>query len=76
MSLNELRKEIDAIDEQVVALLNRRAAIAQEIGHAKTRSKLQHYTPEREQSVYKRLSALNKGPLPPEAVRAGGAVRP
>lgn len=70
MNLNELRKEIDAIDEQVVNLLNRRASIAQEIGHHKSKSKLHHYTPEREQSVYKRLSALNTGPLPPEAIRA------
>lgn len=70
MNLNELRKEIDAIDEQVVNLLNRRASIAQEIGHHKSKSKLHHYTPEREQSVYKRLSALNKGPLPSEGIRA------
>jgi chorismate mutase/prephenate dehydratase len=70
MNLNELRKEIDTIDEQVVNLLNRRASIAQEIGHHKSKSKLHHYTPEREQSVYKRLSALNGGPLPSESIRA------
>ena len=54
MNLNELRKEIDAIDEQVVNLLNRRASIAQEIGHHKSKSKLHHYTPEREQSATRR----------------------
>ncbi len=70
MNLNELRKEIDTIDEQVVALLNRRAEIAQEIGHHKSRSKSFHYTPEREQTVYKRLATLNKGPLPVQSVRA------
>jgi chorismate mutase / prephenate dehydratase len=70
MNVSELRKEIDTIDEQVVNLLNRRAAIAQEIGHHKSRSKTFHYTPEREQTVYKRLLALNKGPLPPVAIRA------
>jgi len=70
MNLNELRKEIDAIDEQVVTLLNRRAEIAQEIGHHKTRDKSPYFTPEREQTVYKRLTALNNGPLPNEGIRA------
>ncbi len=70
MSLNDLRKEIDKIDEQVVQLLSRRASIAQEIGHHKSRTSTHYFTPEREQTVYKRLSDLNKGPLPNSALSA------
>ncbi|MBP6530553.1 MAG: chorismate mutase, partial [Burkholderiales bacterium] len=33
--LNELRKKIDAIDDEVLSLLSRRAGIAQEVGHTK-----------------------------------------
>ncbi len=70
MNLNELRKEIDQIDEQVVSLLSRRAAIAQEIGHHKSKTRSHYFTPEREQIVYKRLASLNQGPLPNDAIRA------
>jgi chorismate mutase/prephenate dehydratase len=70
MSLSELRKEIDQIDEQVVGLLNRRAEIAQEIGRQKARARSHYFTPEREQTVYKRVAALNKGPLPSLALRS------
>lgn len=70
MNLHELRKEIDQIDEQVVGLLNRRAEIAQEIGRHKARTRSHYFTPEREQTVYKRLAALNRGPLPASALRA------
>jgi chorismate mutase / prephenate dehydratase len=70
MSLNDLRKEIDQIDEQVIKLLNRRAEIAQEIGQHKARSRSHYFTPEREQTVFSRLTRLNAGPLPPEAIRA------
>jgi chorismate mutase/prephenate dehydratase len=70
MNLNDLRKEIDRIDEEILALLNHRARLAQEIGHHKTRSRALHYTPERETAVFKRLTGHNKGPLGPEAVRA------
>lgn len=70
MNLNDLRKEIDQIDEQVLKLLNRRAEIAKEVGQHKARSRSHYFTPEREQTVFKRLVSQNTGPLPPEAVRS------
>lgn len=70
MSLSDLRREIDQIDEQVVQLLNRRAALAQEIGHQKARTKSHYFTPEREQTVFKKLHAANKGPLDNAAITA------
>lgn len=70
MSLPEWRKEIDRIDEQVLQLLNRRAELAQQIGHAKSSSRSHYFTPEREFNVFKRLISLNNGPLDQHAVRA------
>ncbi|MEP6754193.1 MAG: prephenate dehydratase [Chthonomonadales bacterium] len=70
MSLSDLRKEIDQIDEQVVKLLNRRAKLAQDVGHHKTKTRSHYFTPEREQTVYKRLTALNSGPLTADSIRA------
>ncbi len=70
MNLNDLRKEIDQIDEQILVLLSRRGEIVQEVGRHKTRSRSHYFTPEREQVVFKRLAALNKGPLDANAIRA------
>lgn len=67
--LFELRQQIDAIDDQILALLNQRARIAREIGHAKTGQGLDYYNPGREQAVFERLTAQNNGPFPSEAVR-------
>src|SRR5579871_1534373 len=70
MSLPEWRKEIDRIDEQVIQLLNHRAELVQQIGHAKSHTRSHYFTPEREHTVFKRLLSLNKGPLDAAAVRA------
>ncbi len=70
MSVSDLRKEIDRVDERIIELLNRRAEIAHEIGRHKAHSKSPYFTPERERAVVKRLMAVSKGPLPPEALRA------
>lgn len=70
MNLHELRKQIDTLDEQMLELLNQRAALAMEIGRTKKRHAALYYTPEREQAVLDRLVKANKGPLPPQAIRA------
>jgi chorismate mutase/prephenate dehydratase len=69
-SLSDLRKEIDAIDDQVLELLNRRAELAAEIGQHKTRARSHYFTPEREDAVLRRLVQHSRGPLPASAVRA------
>ena len=70
MSLNELRKEIDSLDEQMLELLNRRAKLAQEVGHNKSATRSLYFTPEREHNVFKKLLSMNNGPLENPAVRA------
>ena len=63
------RGEIDAIDRALVALLNRRAACAAEIGRIKHAAGLPVYAPRREEDVLANAVAANGGPLPPQAVR-------
>ena len=61
--LEAIRQDIDAIDEELVQLLNRRAALAQEVGRVKGRDQRPYFTPEREREIFKRLEVQNPGPL-------------
>jgi len=70
VSLDELRARIDAIDGQVLELLNERAACALKIGEIKKSSNAPYYVPEREKAVLQKLTEENGGPLGDEAVRA------
>ena len=69
-SLAGLRREIDRIDDQLLALLNERARVAVEVGELKAKDGGVVYRPEREKDIYRRLAALNDGPLDHESVRA------
>lgn len=69
-TLEACRQEIDAIDEQLLALLNRRMEVVEEVGHIKNSSGAPIYRPEREKAIIKRLTALNKGLLNEEAIAA------
>ena len=64
--LKQHRDQIDAIDEQILKLVNARAALAQQIGSLKEDGVI--YRPEREAQVLRRLQANNTGPLSVEAV--------
>jgi len=65
VSLADLRGKIDAIDEELLALMNRRAAVAQEVARAKIAAGEENcfYRPEREAAVLRRIKAMNHGPL-------------
>ena len=63
------RERIDAIDDQILGLLNSRSACAVEIGRLKRRVGLPIYSPERERSILARLTGRNPGPLDGLAVR-------
>jgi len=68
--LKELRAEIDAIDDEILTLLNRRARAALEVGAIKGEMGLKFYVPEREAEILRRLSATNQGPFPNEGLKA------
>lgn len=65
--LSEYRTQIDAIDQQLLELLNERARIALQVGIAKGGENI--HRPEREAEVLHNVTATNKGPLADEAVR-------
>lgn len=62
-TLDEIRQDIDAIDESLVELLNRRIQFTQEVGVVKGKSDRPYFTPERERAIYEKLARLNQGPL-------------
>ncbi len=69
--IDELRARIDVIDEQLVALLNTRAACAIEIGRLKRELGLPIYQPEREAAVVRRVREATTrlgGPLTADVV--------
>jgi chorismate mutase / prephenate dehydratase len=68
--LKPLRDRIDAIDEQLIALLNQRAAVALEVGEVKKHYNAPVFRPEREQQVIARLQQMSAGPLAGEHISA------
>jgi chorismate mutase/prephenate dehydratase len=70
MSLGPLREKIDALDRQLVDLINQRLACAAEIGRIKRSQGGEIYVPEREEAVLRQVAAHNAGPIKPEALRA------
>jgi chorismate mutase len=67
--LDDLRRRIDALDEQLVRLLSARAACALEIGRVKRASGLPVYQPDREADVLAHVQQINHGPLDDGAIR-------
>ena len=70
MSLNDLRQQIDAIDDELLRLLSDRAKLAQEVGKSKSKEASQFFRPERERQIFERLTKKNPGPLSKDAIKA------
>ena len=68
-SLEKLREEIDGIDAGILELLNKRANIAIDIANIKRKASLKFYSPERERAILERITELNKGPFPNDALK-------
>ncbi len=66
--LQTLRTQIDALDRELLALLNRRARLALEVGELKKREGSPVFRPEREAQVIDGLKKANPGPLPNDCV--------
>mgnify|MGYP003625881591 CR=1 FL=1 len=79
-NLEQVRADIDAIDREIQALLNRRAGCAQRVADIKlaavmaarergeSDAQVAYYRPEREAQVLRRIIERNEGPLQGEAV--------
>lgn len=64
--IERLRREIDAVDDELLKLVNRRAEIARRIGGLKKGAPV--YRPEREAQILRRMAQANAGPLAAERV--------
>ena len=63
-TLKAAREQIDAIDRELLELINRRAALAQAVKQIKDQAgQSDYYRPDREAAVRSALVALNQGPL-------------
>jgi chorismate mutase/prephenate dehydratase len=59
--IGKLRRRIDALDDELAALVQRRAGLAQKIGALKAGAPA--YRPERESEILRRVARTNSGPL-------------
>ena len=67
--LAELRVGIDAVDDEILKLLNRRAGFVGEVADLKTALAVPFYVPSRERQIGERLAAANPGPFPTASLR-------
>lgn len=64
LSLQDLRKEIDRIDDELLQLISARASCAQQVADVKTKAgATDFYRPEREAQVLRKVMEKNPGPL-------------
>jgi len=57
--LNRLRSEIDAIDEAIMALLEKRFNISEQVGTLKKKNTLEVSHPGREQAILSKAASFN-----------------
>jgi chorismate mutase / prephenate dehydratase len=70
VTLEDLRNEIDSIDDNLLHLLSQRMQWVHKVGEIKNKSKAVIYRPEREKQIIDRLISQNDGPLNKEAIEA------
>ena len=69
-NLADLRVQIDALDKQLLTLLNQRALVAEQVGEVKKREGTPFFRPDRVAQVIEKIQQTNKGPLKNEHVAA------
>ncbi|MGA0344776.1 MAG: chorismate mutase, partial [Arenicellales bacterium] len=69
-NIDELRRQIDEIDDKLTRLVNDRIELAAQIGRNKAGGNRGIYRPEREAQIIQRLIDGNSGPLTPASIRA------
>lgn len=65
-NIDEFRRKIDNIDNQLVSLFNERAQLAKSIGFLKKNKKI--YRPDRENYIFNKIIKRNEGPLSKESL--------
>lgn len=70
MNLENIRKQIDGIDNQLLVLLNERMNLVHSVGEIKRVERTLIYRPEREKEILDRLKNLNAGRLDDASIDA------
>lgn len=68
MDLEQLREKVDAVNLQILSLINERASVIQEIGKVKEKQSMNRYDPLRERHMLDLLKDNNNGPLDQKTV--------
>ncbi len=68
MTIDDWRVEIDAIDSELLSLLNQRARLAVKVGQSKRLTGVELYDAAREAEVIQRARNANPGPLDEQAI--------
>lgn len=69
LEIEKHRAAIDSLDEQLIALLNKRATESLAIRALKPQAQMGLYDPKREEEIFVRLEGLNDGPMYNDDVR-------
>ncbi len=69
-TLLELRQRIDAIDDQILALVKERLRCAKEIGQIKAKDNLAKWDPQREREIIDRILQKNAKEFPDQPLRS------
>ena len=70
MGIEEFRRQIDAIDSQILDLLNRRAEVVVRVGEEKAKGNIAYHSPQREGEIIDRLMRESRGPFSDRAIKA------
>src|SRR2546423_153038 len=68
MTIEDWRREINALDRELLRLLNQRARVALKVGESKTASGVHLCDHTREREVIERMCEANQGPLDDRAI--------
>lgn len=68
-TLADCRNRIDTVDRRILALLNERTRIVEEIGRVKQEMSMPIYEPKREEEVFRNIVENNGGPLPSDSAK-------
>ena len=68
MTIDDYRKEINRLDNELLRIFNERAALALKIGGIKKNEGIAVYDPEREKRIFDAMSRDNPGPLQNDAI--------
>jgi len=68
LDIDEIRQEIDRLDNELLRIFNERASLALAIGKIKKEKGIPVYDPEREKLIFDKVRAGNPGPLEDGAI--------